>query len=163
MFGPTNEVVDRYESESAEKIKGTQSSPIARFVSWVAKSRLTDDSHVVPASHEEITFRFEVELTTAVPEGQIGLSFTNAQGLILFSRYLPLHESQPGKIMVVLTLPSLPLSPGNYSISCSISNGNGPSAVIRGTPELTVTTERITDVPVGVLSLPGSSLRLERV
>src|SRR5882762_4808377 len=163
MFGPTDEVVDRYERESAEKLEATRGSSIARFVSWVATSRSTGDSHTVPASHEEVTFRFEVELTTAVPEGQLGISFTNAQGLVLFSRHLVLQESQPGKIMVVLTLPSLPFSPGSYSISCTISNGNGPSAVIRGTPELTVTTERVADGPFGILSLPGSSLHLERV
>jgi len=163
MFGPTDEVVDRYEGESAEKLETTKGSSIARFVSWVATSRSTGDSHTVPASHEEVTFRFEVELTTAVPEGLLGISFTNAQGLVLFSRHLLLQESQPSKIMVVLTLPSLPLSPGSYSISCTISNGNGPSAVIRGTPELTVTTERVADGPFGILSLPGSSLHLERV
>jgi len=162
MFGPTADVVDRYEGESAEQLaaKGT---PIAQFVSWVAESQSTDDPHIIPAGHEEVTFRFEVELTSAIPEGQLGISFTNAQGLVLFTRYLPLQESRPGKIMVVLTLPSLPLSPGSYSIACTISNGSGSSEVIRGTPELKITAERAIEGPHGVLSLPGSSVRLERV
>jgi lipopolysaccharide transport system ATP-binding protein len=163
MFGPTDEVVDRYERESAEKLEATRGSSIARFVSWVAKSRSSTNSHTLPAGHEEVTFHFEVELTTSVSEGQLGISFTNAQGLVLFSRHLPLQESQAGKIMVVLTLPSLPLSPGFYSISCTISNGNGSSTLIQGIPELRVTTERASDGPLGVLSLPGSSVRLERV
>jgi lipopolysaccharide transport system ATP-binding protein len=163
MFGPTEEVVDRYERESAEKLEATKGSSIARFVSWVAKSRSSGSSHSLPAGHEEVTFRFEIELTTAVPEGQLEISFTNAQGLVLFSRHLLLQESQPGKVMVVLTLPSLPLSPGFYSISCTISNGNGSSTVIQGIPELRVTTEPASDGPLGVLSLPGSSVRLERV
>jgi lipopolysaccharide transport system ATP-binding protein len=163
MFGPTDEVVDRYERESAEKLEATRGSSIARFVSWVAKSRSSTNSHTLPASHEEVTFHFEVELTTSVSQGQLGISFTNAQGLVLFSWHLPLQESQAGKIMVVLTLPSLPLSPGFYSISCTISNGNGSSTVIQGIPELRVTTERASDGPLGVLSLPGSSVRLERV
>jgi lipopolysaccharide transport system ATP-binding protein len=162
MFGPTADVVDRYEGESAEQLaaKGT---PIAQFVSWVAESQSTDDPHIIPAGHEEVTFRFEVELTSAIPEGQLGISFTNPQGLVLFTRYLPLQESRPGKIMVVLTLPSLPLSPGSYSIACTISNGSGSSEVIRGTPELKITAERAIEGPHGVLSLPGSSVRLERV
>ena len=163
MFGPTDEVVNRYERESAEKLEATRGSSIARFISWKAESRLTSDPHTISAGHEEVSFRFEVELATAVSEGQLGISFTNAQGLVLFSRHLPLQESQVGKIMVVLTLPSLPLSPGFYSISCTISNGNGSSTVIQGIPELRVTTERASDGPLGVLSLPGSSVRLERV
>src|SRR5258708_4808577 len=56
MFGPTDEVVDRYEGESAEGIEASKGSSIARFVSWLATSRLADDSHTVPASHEEDTF-----------------------------------------------------------------------------------------------------------
>jgi lipopolysaccharide transport system ATP-binding protein len=163
MFGPTDEVVNRYERESAEKLEATRGSSLARFISWKAESRLTSDPHTISAGHEEVSFRFEVELATAVSEGQLGISFTNAQGLVLFSRHLPLQESQVGKIMVVLTLPSLPLSPGFYSISCTISNGNGSSTVIQGIPELRVTTERASDGPLGVLSLPGSSVRLERV
>ena len=43
MFGPTDEVVDRYERESAEKLEATKGSSIARFVSWVAKSRSTGE------------------------------------------------------------------------------------------------------------------------
>jgi len=163
MFGPTDEVVDRYEGESAEELEARKGAPSARFVSWKSESRLSSDPHTISAGHEEVTFRFEVELTTAVPEGQLGISFTNAQGLVLFSRHLPLQERQPDQIMVVLTLPSLPLSPGSYSISCTISNGNGSSTVIRGIPELRVTTERTGDGPLGILSLPGSSVRLERV
>jgi lipopolysaccharide transport system ATP-binding protein len=163
MFGPTDEVVDRYEAESAEKLEATKGAPIARFVSWKVESRLTSDPHTIPSGHEEVVFRFEVELGTAVSDGELGISFTNVQGLVLFSRHLPLQESRPGKIMVVLTLPSLPLSPGSYSISCAISNEDGSSAVIRGTPELRITSERAIDRPLGLLSLPGSSVRLERV
>lgn len=163
MFGPTDEVVDRYEGEAVEGIEASKSAPFAHFLSWIAESRLADDSHTVSAGNEEVTFRFEVELTTAVPDGQLGISFTNAQGLVIFSRHSRLQESRPGRIMLVLTLPSLPLSPGSYGISCTISNGNAPSVVVGGTPELTITAERATDGPHGVLSLPGSSLRLERV
>jgi lipopolysaccharide transport system ATP-binding protein len=163
MFGPTDEVVDRYEGEAAEGIEASKSAPFAHFLSWIAESRLADDSHTVSAGNEEVTFRFEVELTTAVPDGQLGISFTNAQGLVIFSRHSRLQESRPGRIMLVLTLPSLPLSPGSYGISCTISNGNAPSVVVGGIPELTITAERATDGPHGVLSLPGSSLRLERV
>jgi lipopolysaccharide transport system ATP-binding protein len=163
MFGPTDEVVDRYEGESVEELEARKGAPTARFVSWKAESRLTSDAHTISAGHEEVTFRFEVELTTAVPEGQLGISFSNAQGLVLFSRHLPLREREPDQIMVVLTLPSLPLSPGSYNISCTISSGNGSSTVIRGIPELRVTAERPSDGPLGVLSLPGSSVRLERV
>jgi lipopolysaccharide transport system ATP-binding protein len=92
MFGPTDEVVDRYERESAEKLEATRGSSIARFVSWVAKSRSSTNSHTLPASHEEVTFHFEVELTTSVSQGQLGISFTNAQGLVLYSPHIPLQE-----------------------------------------------------------------------
>jgi ABC-type polysaccharide/polyol phosphate transport system ATPase subunit len=163
MFGPTHEVVDCYEREAVEGIEAKQGALVAHFVSWKAESQSTDDPHVIPAGHAEVTFRFEVELATVVTNGQLEISFTNSQGLVLFSRYLPLQESLPGKIVVVLTLPSLPLSPGFYGIGCTISNEDGSSATIRGTPDLKITAERTIDRPGGVLSLPGSSVRLERV
>jgi ABC-type polysaccharide/polyol phosphate transport system ATPase subunit len=162
MFGPTDEVVDQYERESAEKLRA-KGPPIARFISWAAEGQFADDSHIIPAGHEEVTFRFEMELTSPVPEAQLGISFTNSQGLVLFSRHLPLQEHEPGRIIVVLTLPSLPLSPGSYSIACTISNEKGLSEVIRGTPDLRITAERTLEGPHGILSLPGSTVRLERV
>ena len=162
MFGPTQEVVDRYEGESAEKLR-SKGPPIAHFISWTAVSPFTDNPHIIPAGHEEVIFRFEMELTRPVPQGQLGISFTNPQGLVLFSRYLPFQEPEPRRIIVVLTLPSVPLSPGAYSIACTISDQNGSSEVIRGTPELRITAERTLEGPHGILSLPGSSVRLERV
>jgi lipopolysaccharide transport system ATP-binding protein len=163
MFGPTNEVADRYERESAAKLQATQGLPIARFICWTVESRSTSDPHTVLTGREEVTFRFEIELNTDVSGCQLGISFADAQGLVLFSRQLPLHESPPGRIMIVLTLPSLPLSPGFYDISCKISKGNDSLAVIRGIPELTVCADKETDGALGLLSLPGSSLRLERI
>src|SRR5258708_19752430 len=130
VFGPTDEVVDRYEGEAAEGIEASKSAPFAHFLSWIAESRLADDSHTVSAGNEEVTFRFEVELTAAVPDGQLGISFTNAQGLVIFSRHSRLQESRPGRIMLVLTLPSFPPTPGSFAISRPISNVNRPSTAI---------------------------------
>jgi hypothetical protein len=86
---------------------------------------------------KDVTFRFEVELAATISEGQLGISFADTHGLVLFTQYLPLEERAPGRITIVLTFPSLPLSEGSYNISCTISSG-GSSLAIRETPELTV-------------------------
>jgi lipopolysaccharide transport system ATP-binding protein len=135
MFGPTYEVADAYESEVGQlAING---APIARFVSWMAEGRLSWTPHSICAGQKEVTFRFEVELVATISDGQLGISFADAGGLVLFTQYLPLEEREPGKMTIILTLPSLPLNEGSYNISCLISSG-GSCFAIRGTPELTV-------------------------
>ena len=57
MFGSTDEVVDRYRGRR-EKLERKR-LVVARFVSWLAESRLCSDPHTLSASHEEVTFRFE--------------------------------------------------------------------------------------------------------
>jgi len=108
--------------ENRGEIGSDESSSLARFISWKAESRLTSDPHTISAGHEEVSFRFEVELATAVRRASSNfLSQRPRTGS--FQPALTSAGESVGKIMVVLTLPSLPLSPGFYSISCTISNG----------------------------------------
>src|SRR5260221_2006419 len=93
MFGPTDEVVDRYEGEAAEGIEASKSAPFAHFLSWIAESRLADDSHTVSAGNEEVTFRVEVELTAAVSAGPVGNSFTHCQRPAIFRQHVRLQDS----------------------------------------------------------------------
>ena len=55
-----------------------------------------------------------------------------------------------------LELPLLPLNPGEYILSCTISDGIHPLAFLRATPELTVLAEKNAESTGyhGVLNLP---------
>jgi hypothetical protein len=47
-----------------------------------------------------------------------------------------------------LELPFLPLNPGEYILSCTISDGIHPLALLRATPEQTVLEEKTPKAPV---------------
>src|SRR5258708_5512612 len=98
MFGPTDEVVDRYEGEAAEGIEASKSAPFAHFLSWIAESRLADDSHTVSAGNVEVTFRVEVVPTGGVPAGRVGSSFAHTPEPDIFSRAFRLPDRRPAAV-----------------------------------------------------------------
>ena len=91
-----------------------------------------------------------------VPNGKITVSLTDAQGLLLCSQNGALRQVKVGQISLGLELPLLPLNPGEYILSCTISDGIHPLAFLRATPELTVLEEQnATSTGYhGVLNLP---------
>jgi hypothetical protein len=48
------------------------------------------------------------------------------------------RQEKAGKRWLGLELPFLPIKPGEYILSCTISDGIHPLAFLRATPELTV-------------------------
>jgi hypothetical protein len=103
-----------------------------------------------------VTFRFQIELRLPVPNGKITVSLTDAQGLVLCSENGALRQEKAGKIWLGLELPFLPIKPGEYILSCTISDGIHPLALLRATPELTVLEEKNVQSTGyhGVLNLP---------
>jgi lipopolysaccharide transport system ATP-binding protein len=169
MFGPSHEVVSQYEKQTTHEVvsnlekqtaqpqDATQSEPIARLCSWKVESKVSKDPHTIVCAQERVTFHFEVELAAAVPNGKIAVSLADAQGLILSTHSGELRQIKPGKFSLGLELPLLPVKPGEYILSCAISDGTHTIAFLRAIPELTVLEEGNGDGTGyhGVLNLPA--------
>jgi len=169
MFGPSHEVVSQYEKETAREVvsnlekqtaqpqDATQSEPAARLCSWVVESKASKGSHTITSGQERVTFHFEVELAATVPNGKIAVSLTNVQGLVLSTHSGELRRTEAGKFSLGLELPLLPIKPGEYILSCAISDGTHNIAFLRAIPELTVLEESNGDGTGyhGVLNLPA--------
>jgi lipopolysaccharide transport system ATP-binding protein len=169
MFGPTHEVVSCYEKEtthevvshyekqSAEQHHATQPEPLASLSHWSVHSDLSTDLHTLVAGHATVAFRFQIEITAIVPNGRVSVSIADAQGLILFTHEGDLRQTQPGSISLTLELPFLPLKPGEYIITCTISDRRHPVAFLRAAPELTVLEDQTVERSGyhGILNLPA--------
>jgi lipopolysaccharide transport system ATP-binding protein len=150
MFGPTHEVVSHYEKQTTHQVvshyekqtahqhDASHREPVAALSSWSVESKLSKNSHTIISSQESVTFHFEIDLTAAIPKAKISVSIADAQGLILFTQSGELRSTKAGKISLVLELPLLPLKPGEYIVSCAISEGTHQVASLRAIPELTV-------------------------
>ena len=168
MFGPTHEVVGQYEKQTTHDVVShfekqtahspSEPEPIARLEHWSVESKLSTNAHTIDPGLATVTFRFQIELTAPVPSGKIAVSLADVQGLVLCTYSGELRQKQAGKILVKLELPLLPLNPGEYILSCSISDGIHPLAILRATPELTVLEENNTEPSGyhGVLNLPAT-------
>ncbi|HYY26683.1 MAG TPA: ABC transporter ATP-binding protein, partial [Chthoniobacterales bacterium] len=169
MFGPSHEVVSQYEKQTTHEVvsslekqtaqppDATHSEPVARLCSWKVESKVCKDPHTIISAQERVTFHFEIELATAVPNGKIAVSLANVQGLTLSTHSGELHQTNPGKFSLALELPLLPVKPGEYILSCAISDENHTIAILRAVPELTVLEESTGDSGAyhGVLNLPA--------
>jgi lipopolysaccharide transport system ATP-binding protein len=169
MFGPTHEVVScyekqtthevvsHYEKQTAHQHEAAHREALASLSSWSIESKLSKNLHTIISGQEKVSFHFEIELTTAIPQSKIAVSLADAQGLILFTQDGELRKTKPGKVSLILELPLLPLKPGEYIISCTISDGGHPVAFLRATPELTVLEDKNAERSGyhGVLNLPA--------
>ena len=134
----THEVVAHYEKQTAEQHGPTHPSAIAGLVQWSVQSKAASAPHSIIVSQAKVTFRFEIELTAMISHGKISVSVADAQGLILFTQQGELGQITRGKFWATLELPFLPLKPGEYIVTCTISEADHPVAFLRATPELTV-------------------------
>jgi lipopolysaccharide transport system ATP-binding protein len=169
MFGRTHEVVSRYEKQTTHEVvshyekqtahqhEATQREPLATLSSWSVESRLSKDSHTIISSQEKVAFRFEIELAAAMSQSKISVSIVDGQGLVLLTQDTTLEPTKAGKISLILELPILPLKPGEYIVSCVISDGDHQVASLRAIPELTVVEELNSNRSAyhGVLNLPA--------
>jgi lipopolysaccharide transport system ATP-binding protein len=169
MFGPTHEVVSQYEKatthevvahyekQSAQQHGAAQHESIASLIRWRVLSKASANPHSIVSSQAKVSFRFEIELATAIPSGKISVSVADAQGFILFTHQETLGHMNSGKISATLELPFLPVKPGEYILTCTINEDDHPVAILRATPELTVLEEESVDRAEyhGLLNLPA--------
>jgi lipopolysaccharide transport system ATP-binding protein len=150
MFGPTHEVVSHYEKQTTHQVvshyekqtahqhDASHREAVATMCCWSVESKLSKNTHTIISSQESVTFHFEIDLTAPIPKAKISASIADAQGLILFTQSGELRRTKAGKILLVLELPLLPLKPGEYIVSCTITDGDHQLASLRAIPELTV-------------------------
>jgi lipopolysaccharide transport system ATP-binding protein len=169
MFGPTHEVVSLYEKQTTHEVvshyekltahqhETTHREPLASLSSWSVESRLSTDLHTIISSQEKVAFHLEIELKAAIPKSKISVSIVDSQGLVLLTQDSMLEQTKAGKISLILELPILPLKPGDYIVSCTISEGDHQIASLRAIPELTVVEEINSERSAyhGVLNLPA--------
>ena len=161
MFGPTHKVVSEYEKQTTHEVVAqyetppAEHKPLARLASWSIKSAGSKDPHIFPSNSGSVTILFEIDLMIPVPSGKLSVSLADVQGLVLFTRETTFSKNEAGQIVLSLDLPSLPLKPGKYIVSCTLSDGIHPSAFLRATPELTILAEKNIDSSVynGILNL----------
>jgi hypothetical protein len=169
MLGSSHEVISKYEKETTHEVVSSlekqtaqppdaaQPEPVARLCSWRVESRFCKDPHTIISAQERVTFHFEIELATAVPNGKIAISLADVQGLILSTHSGELHQAGPCKFSLRLELPLLPVKPGEYILSCAISDGSHTIGILRAAPELTVLEDSAVGSGAyhGVLNLPA--------
>ncbi|MBV9492191.1 MAG: ABC transporter ATP-binding protein [Verrucomicrobia bacterium] len=154
MFGPAHEVVSEYEKQTTHAVVSdlekqalhldgsTEPAPSVRLSRWTVESRLATGPHSVVSGQERVAFRFEVESSTALPEGNVSVSVSDFQGLVLLTHGGRFPQANPGKFHLVLEVPLLPLRPGEYIATCTIAHGHHTVVSLRATPELTVLDEK---------------------
>jgi hypothetical protein len=176
MLGPTHEVVPHYEKQTAQEVvshyekqttephTAAQPEPIARLTCWSVQSKLSTGVHSIVSGQERVTFRFEIELAAKISGGKIAVSMADAQGLVLFTHEGTIQHTEPGRLVLVLEVRWLPVRPGEYIVSCTISDENHAVAFLRATPELTVLEERDAEHSGyhGLLNLPAKLYVEER-
>jgi len=132
--------------------EATQREPLAGLSSWSVESALSTNLHTIVSGQEKVVFHFEIDLTAAISDGKISVSIADAQGLILFTQDSGLQQTKAGKISLILELPMLPLKPGDYIVSCAISDGDHQVASLRAIPELTAVEELNSNAPPTTVS-----------
>jgi homopolymeric O-antigen transport system ATP-binding protein len=175
MFGPTHEVVSQYEKatthevvahyekQSAQQQHGAaEHEPLASLAHWTVVGNGSENPHSLRANETMVALRFNIDLASHLLNGKISVSVADPQGFVLFTRQESLGPVNPGKISATLELPSLPIKPGEYYLTCSIYEGDHPVAILRATPELTMLEDEGANGTQyrGLLNLPAR-LRVE--
>jgi len=170
MFGPTHEVVSHYEKLTTQEVvshyerqtahlhETAQRESLFSLSSWSIESQPSANPHTILSGYEKVTFRFEIDLKTPIPNRKISVSIADVQGLILLTQDGFLTHANAGKISLILELPQLPLKPGEYIVSCTISDGDHPATILRAIPELTILAEKNSTRSAyhGILNLPAN-------
>jgi lipopolysaccharide transport system ATP-binding protein len=169
MFGPTNEVVScyerqtthevvaQYEKHTAQQHEPTQREVLASLSSWSVQSKLSTNRHTIVAGRAPIAVRFEIDLAVPIANGKLSVSVADVQGVLLFAQEGAFPQKKAGKMAFLLELPWFPVKPGEYIVSCTISDGRRAIAFLRATPELTVLEDQSIDPTRyhGLLNLPA--------
>ncbi len=175
-FGPTGEVVARYESESlGGSTPGGAGSHEeltyrARYLSWAREGASGENAHSI-STFEPVAFRLVLDVRDRVAAGYGGIEIFDPEGKLIWSGAS--YDGgrgdialDPGKHALVYSLPMLPVKPGVYKLHASFYEREGHRLLDDwwASPELIVSlppSSHPDDEWQGILNLP-CGLRVER-
>jgi lipopolysaccharide transport system ATP-binding protein len=167
-FGPTGDVVARYESESlgatdAETEARGDPAYKARYISWSRTGTDTDHAHTV-AELAPVTFRLVLDVREPVRHGYGGFEIFDVENRLIWSgstydRGRGDVDLAPGRYALSYKLPMLPLKPGAYRLHASFYEREAKRIIDDwwASPELLVTlppSSHPQDEWQGILNLP---------
>jgi lipopolysaccharide transport system ATP-binding protein len=175
-FGPTGEVVARYETESlGPSVPGAAGSRgevnyKARYLGWSRDGAPEKNAHSV-SELNAVGLRLTLDVREHVAAGYGGIEIFDPEGKLIWSG-ASYDEGrgdlalEPGKYTLVYTLPMLPLKPGAYKLHASFYEREGRRLLDDwwASPELIVSlppSSHSQDEWQGILNLP-CELRVER-
>jgi ABC-type polysaccharide/polyol phosphate transport system ATPase subunit len=176
-FGPTGEVVARYENESlgvsapggAESHEGVTYK--ARYLSWTREGASSGENAHAVATLDPVGFRLVLDVREPVAAGYGGIEIFDPEGKLIWSGAS--YDGGRGDLALALgkhaliyTLPMLPLKPGAYKLHASFYEREGRRLLDDwwASPELIVSlppSSHPDDQWQGILNLP-CGLRVER-
>jgi len=157
--GPTGAVVAKYESASLQPMEGGDGRS-ACFVKW----SIGGEDHAIRDGLREVAFHFQLRLSEEISQGHFGMAILSDTGSVLAGWGFDNLDIPDGDQEIVLRVPSLPLRPGAYSLTCSVFNkGNnltGGQLVEQwyALPPLVVDTPPLShpqDRWAGIFNIPG--------
>jgi lipopolysaccharide transport system ATP-binding protein len=168
-FGPTGDVVARYESESlgsglpgGDDVRG-EATYKARYLSWSREGSSADQTHSV-SKLDPVSLRLILDVRERIPAGYGGIELFDPEGRLIWSgasydRGRGDLELEPGKHALIYTLPMLPLKPGAYRLHASFYEREGRKLLDDwwASPELIVSlppSSHSQDEWQGILNLP---------
>ncbi len=175
-FGPTGEVVARYESESlggaAPGGSGAREGVTykARYLAWTRDGAPAEEAHTI-SELAPVAFRLVLDVRERVAAGYGGIEIFDPEGKLIWSGAsydggrgdLALD---PGKHALIYSLPMLPIKPGAYKLHASFYEREGRKLLDDwwAAPKLIVSlppSSHPDDEWQGILNLP-CGLRVER-
>jgi lipopolysaccharide transport system ATP-binding protein len=154
--GPAGEVVAQYEAVLATRSEGDDAAQC--FLDWCISGR----DNVLRDGTVGLTMHFRVRLRETVDHGHFGVAVLNDTNLVVAGWGFDEVHIPRGKHELVVSLPSLPLRPGVYSLMCTLLNNgrNGGELVEQwyAVPTLVVDTMPVAhplDRWSGVLNISG--------
>lgn len=168
-FGPTGDVVARYESESlgsglpeGNDARG-EATYKARYLSWKREGASAEGAYSV-SELDPVSLRLTLDVRERIPAGYGGIELFDPEGRLIWSgaSYDGGRgdlELEPGKTALIYTLPMLPLKPGAYRLHASFYEREGRKLLDDwwASPELIVSlppSSHSQDEWQGILNLP---------
>jgi lipopolysaccharide transport system ATP-binding protein len=168
-FGPTGEVVAKYESDSfgdsaSDTTESHQNASYrARYLSWKLENVSPENAHTI-STLESAGFQLMLDVREKVKAGYGGFEIFDLEGKLIWSGSsydqgrgdLPL---EPGRYAFSYRLPMLPLKPGAYRLHASFYDREGLKLLDDwwANPELVISlppSSHPQDEWQGVLNLP---------
>jgi lipopolysaccharide transport system ATP-binding protein len=157
--GRAGEIIGSYESACLQpQIDAVQGDNC--FLAW----SISGDGNAVRDETTEISIQFKLQLREAISQGHFGVAILNESNMVVTGWGFDNIDIPAGVQEVAVRLPSLPLKPGGYSLSCSIydrgNNLNGGRLVEQWSalPPLIIDTKPVghpQDRWAGMLNIQG--------